>query len=352
MEFRYLSAYKIQGISHNPSDSEVLICERPDLNMKAILTRDVAGHCFLLDRKLALAEMMLTGKINDEHFDEILHTSIEEIRDERRRKLGVDGALVIEGWGDVEANIEQGMRAFGDFTTCIDPIDPDPIKQRYREHVTRLIAALSIASSKAYSVEKIAEGIYLIDPTGRIIHPIFPRAGTGSVYTSSSVDQETAEVTKQYFSVLADEANLYRVSSLLVQSKDSAYDGFRRFLFAWTALEIFVNKIFSNSRRNTFSSTSKVPAKSAYRERVVKAKESGKYAILDRFVCIAAFLADKSDDADELDNDVEVFKRIKGVRDELFHGEDVLETLLPALIVEVQSLLSKYLRRYLEQVNT
>lgn len=238
MEFRYLSVHKIQGISQNPGNPDVLLVERPDINMKAILTGDIDSHCYLLDRRLALAEMMLTGKLNDENFDEVLSARVEEIRDERRQKLGADGTLIMEGWGDVEAKIEEPTRDFGEFLICFDPIDPEAIKERYGHVITMLIASLCVASSESHKLEQVAEGIYLIDEAGKVIHPFFPRVGGGTLYTSRPIEQEIVEATKDYSTVLTNERGLERVSSLFVQSMDLEHDDFRRFIFGWSALEI------------------------------------------------------------------------------------------------------------------
>ncbi len=72
MDFRYPSAYKVQGIVHDPEQPDVMLAERPDLSMRAFLTGDVDSHCYLLDRERALAVMMLSGELNDENFDEVL----------------------------------------------------------------------------------------------------------------------------------------------------------------------------------------------------------------------------------------------------------------------------------------
>jgi hypothetical protein len=151
---------------------------------------------------------------------------------------------------------------------------------------------------------------------------------------------------------LLDDPQTWRVISLFAQSLDARNDRLKGFLFAWSATEIFVNKAFSSYSRSASSNEVRIPGTSAYSKRVAKATELGKYALLDRFVVIAALLGDDSENVDELDSDVEVFKRIKDIRDELFHGQDILETSLPSLTVDLQSLLSKYLRRHLEQVNS
>jgi hypothetical protein len=38
MTFKYLSAYKVQGVSTKSTDPDILLLDRPDLGMKATLT--------------------------------------------------------------------------------------------------------------------------------------------------------------------------------------------------------------------------------------------------------------------------------------------------------------------------
>lgn len=339
MQLRYLSVHKIQGISHKPDDPDVLLVERPDMNMKAILTGDADRHCFLLDRRSALAEMMLTGQLNDETFDEVLGTRIEEIRGKRRRKLGADGVLVIEGWGDVEAKIVEPTMDFGEFRICFDAINADAIKEQYRRDIMMLISSLSIASSGSHNVEKVADGIYLIDEAGKVVHAFFPRAGGGPI------EPEVVEATRVYSTALTDNLGLDRVSNLFVQSMNLEYDDFRRFIFGWSALEILVNKVFRYYERafvDELVSGAIVHGASRYFARITEVMK-GKFSLVDKFGVIAAILAGEASDTD-----VERFKRIKKVRDNLFHGQDVLETSLSN--AELQSLLSKYFRNHLDHI--
>jgi len=345
MQFRYLSAHKIQGISQNPDDLDVLLVERSDINMRAILTGDADRHCYLLDRRSALAEMLLIGKLDDENFDEVLSTRVEEKRDERRRKLGAAGVLVIEGWGDIEAKLEGPTRDFGEYLIAFDPINPEAIMERYRHVITPLIVSFSIASSESHRLEKVAEGIYLVDEAGKVIHPLFPRLGEGTVYISRPIDQETAEATRVYYSVLTNEGGLERVSSLFAQSMDLQYDDFRRFIFGWSALEILVSKVFRDYERafvDELVSGARVHGASRYFGRITEVMKD-KYSLVDKFGVIAAVLTGEASGAD-----IENFKRIKKIRDNLFHGQDVPETSLPN--AELQSLLGKYFRSHLDYV--
>jgi hypothetical protein len=290
--------------------------------------------------------MMLTGGLNDENFDDVLESRIEEIRGERRRKLGTNGVLTIESRGNVEAKVEEPTRDFGEILICFDPIDEDALKEQCRHDITTIIASLGIATSGNYKTERLAEGIYLIDEAGKVIHPRFPRVGGLTVYSSNPIEQRIVEAVKEYSTMLTEARGLERVSNLFVQSMNLEHDDFRRFIFGWTALEILINKVFRNYERtfvDELVSGASVHGAPRYFTRITEVMKD-KYRLVDKFSVIASILADESSDAD-----IEQFKLIKGVRDDLFHGQDVLETSLPN--AELQSLLSKYFRTHLDYIS-
>jgi hypothetical protein len=125
-------------------------------------------------------------------------------------------------------------------------------------------------------------------------------------------------------------------------------DHLRTFIFGWTALEIFINKVFSRYGGDFVSSGARVPETSRYSERITRAIENDKYPLLDKFAIIAAVLMSESvvSDVDEYDRVVNEFQGMKDVRDTFFHGQDVPETSLPN--VELQSLFAEFLRRHVD----
>jgi hypothetical protein len=66
---------------------------------------------------------------------------------------------------------------------------------------------------------------------------------------------------------------------------------------------------------------------------------SDKHTLADKFAVIAMFLDEAQDPAE-----IELFKKLKKVRDRLSHGEDVLDGSLPT--TEVQKLFEKYLSNH------
>jgi hypothetical protein len=148
-----------------------------------------------------------------------------------------------------------------------------------------------------------------------------------------------------------DKQNLSRVVRLLASSLDSKNDKLRRFIFGWTALEIFVNKFFDGHRQTFVSDKTEIPTTSRYSQRVASAVETGEYKPLDKFIIIAAVLIGVASNSDivELDDDADEFQRLKRIRNEFFHGEDISENTLPD--AEVREFLSKYMLKHINYVS-
>lgn len=107
----------------------------------------------------------------------------------------------------------------------------------------------------------------------------------------------------------------------------------------------FFNKVFRDYERafvDGLVSGASVHGASRYFARITEVMKD-KYNPVDKFSVIAAVLTGESSDAD-----IENFKRIKKIRDNLFHGQDVPETSLPN--AELQSLLNKYFRNHLDYI--
>jgi hypothetical protein len=155
---------------------------------------------------------------------------------------------------------------------------------------------------------------------------------------------------------LLDDQEFGKVVSLFAHSLNTN-DEFKRFLYGWKALEIFTDKVFRWYRQALISGKVGVPATSKYSKQLAEAKEIAKSKtppLLARFGAIAAGLANETSNSDveELDSDVDEFQHLKKLRDALFHTPDAAEASLPTVTVELQSLLSKYLRMHLQHADS
>lgn len=145
---------------------------------------------------------------------------------------------------------------------------------------------------------------------------------------------------------LMSERNLNKVYKLLIQAVSRDNDRLRRFMFSWFALEILINKVFSEYEEKFIENlTGADPAKHTkrYFDRICGVMKD-KYRLADKFVVVASRIGD-----DSIETDLVLFDKIKDIRDKLFHGNRVDDETLP--ISETVKLLKKYLRRHINGKN-
>jgi hypothetical protein len=157
MTFKYQSAYKVQGISTQSDDPDVTLLDRSDLGMKATLTGNVDVHLYPRDRSQALMTHMLGtlgGSLHSDDPKEIINAEVREIRSDRARRLGADGAVVIEIEGAIETDKEP-LREFEQFDLYSDIVDKERLREQFRQDITAFISALCKASGGTYRTENL-----------------------------------------------------------------------------------------------------------------------------------------------------------------------------------------------------
>ena len=135
------------------------------------------------------------------------------------------------------------------------------------------------------------------------------------------------------------------VNRLLVQAISKDNDKLRRFISGWSALEILINKVFSEYEKlfiQNLIGTAPTGHTQRYFDRIRNVMQ-GKYRITDKFVILVACLGDN----ESIESDIESFEFIKEKRDSLFHGNVIDESSLP--INEIVILLKKYLARHIDK---
>jgi hypothetical protein len=152
---------------------------------------------------------------------------------------------------------------------------------------------------------------------------------------------------------------LRKIIDLFAKSLDPKNDRLSSFVLAWAALEIFVKVVFDSYSLDHISDKVRSLTDSPYSGRVKRAlknykSKKDKYPLVVRFIVVAALAAEPPGKrVENLDRDVSDFENIYQVRNAVYHvGElDVAEASLPTATVEVQSLLSKYLRLHLDNIS-
>jgi hypothetical protein len=344
MEFVYVTAFAVRGVLP-PDKNDLVLVDRLDKRLKMTFTFEFTGHTSILDRQLALGTLMLkalVGVSGEATFEQRLQQEIEAIQDQRRREVDNRPIALIEIHGDTEVNLNGPMRDCGEFLLCFDAVDRDAIRDHCRGTVTALLTAFTIGTNEYYEFQKVAEGAYLVDLKGRIIHS-FSATIEGDAIVSRQIESNSIDAIRMYSGALLSEMRLGSVARLLVQALDGKADRLRRFVAGWTALEMLVSKVFSSYEKTflrALIAASPVQGAKRYFERIQDVMKD-KYRLLDKFGVVSALLDPKA-----AENDVRSFKKVKEIRDRHIHGEDVPETSLPNN--EVVALLRKYFRLHVE----
>lgn len=127
-----------------------------------------------------------------------------------------------------------------------------------------------------------------------------------TLYLSGAWDPSQQPAIQAEFAAIRGLTSLSRVHELFAASLDGAKDRLRAFQAGWSALEIFVNKVFSRYERDFLgglTSDSDPNAKEWFVARIHEVMRD-KYRLRDRFALIAGVLASSDADADVAEFDI------------------------------------------------
>lgn len=338
----FLSAYKVFGLDLKQSDNNIILLENNNPYIKAVITRNIDDQFYFLDRQVALSEMLLIGGISglsrDDGYKEKLDNKIQYIQEKRKKSLGRDCIIVIELRENIDAEVKELKEEFEDFIVCFNAYNKEEQIKKIQDRIAAILAAVRIAGDTKYEFQSIADGSYLIQPDGKIIHS-FSIKVSSSVYICEPVTESLVEKVKEYTGAIIKDDKLAKVTKLFASSLDKQNDNFKAFIHAWSALEIFINKIFPKYNEDLISRFEELSTATGLRQ-YLKIISKDKYTLVDKFSVISIFLEGENET-----DDIEKFKKIKDIRDKIFHGEDITEGSLP--IRELQLLFEKYFRSHI-----
>ena len=344
MKFKHILAFAIHGLTSKSIEEDVNLIEIQERDVLVSLSKDSDEHLSIIDRGLALATLMLKGFFGEPMQGErtrILTEEVAKIQSKRNEQAGGSAILVIDITGDTEVDLSGVQRETEDFVVIFDAIDKEYLRSQDVQIVSSIVASLALSLQRTEPIEKLSDGIYLLDSDGKVYHSFTPSV-SASVRLSSSVTPEVIETARFYAEGLRQRSNMASVVRLLNQSIDEGSDTLRSFLSAWTGLEILINKTFS-SYESRFIDTIKQGAPSHaldfYLNRVSNVM-SDKYRLIDRFIIVSHFLSNTSSKSD-----LEQFRQIKNIRDQLLHGAEIADSNLP--VHETQDILKRYLTKHL-----
>jgi hypothetical protein len=341
MLFKHIVAYNIEGISSSSLQDDLLIYESPTSNLRATLTTNPDPFLYIIDRGLSLATLLLRGifgsqKSSDLH--ERIENEIDEIRGRRNKKIKSSAILIVETSGEIDTTIEGPRQETEDFILCFDAIDKDYIKAQDQDSISVILTSLILSLGRIEKVQKIRDGVFLVDNEGKVIHSLSASAASAGVIISGLITAELQADVHDLIPLLLNRIELNRVIGLFMQSLDRSVSNLKSFISGWSALEIFINKVFrDHSTRFLEDLYDTSPSLSVHNflDRISNVMKD-KYSLVDKFNIVSHSLG-----GENIEEDIELFKSIKKTRDLLFHGQDIDESNLP--VEKVQLLFLRYL---------
>lgn len=312
-------------------------------NCRFLLTRDSDAVLAKVDEASAVGRLMLKGLVGQRgaaEFPTALAAEIEEIKAERKNKIGGQAVLVFEAQGDIDATLKEPLREHGTFIVTFDAVEKRRVRQIHQADIEAMKVAVAFESDTPSRFADLADGTYLLTEAGKIVYSIsFSMSGEASV--STSLSDEAAKRISARYAALNGADDLASVERLFSQMADYGTDRLKAFLSGWAALEILIAKSFK-SYEQAFLSPFTKGEQPTLRKRFlgrIKGVMKDKYRLTDKFIAVTAVLFPGAAN-DDVQQDYQKFCKLKDLRDSIFHGEPFSEKDLP--VHELAALLRKY----------
>jgi hypothetical protein len=344
MQYEYTVIYRILGISLKEGEKLALLITDPRRGLSAQLTSEVDALALHVDRRNAIASSLLAGLVGHPQegtFEDRVDRRMAELRQERGRALGEGPFLVINARGTAGDQMLDPKRELEHYSLSLNEEFVAALKEFWERPVADVLAAIVLAARNAVRADRVGDAIVVHQDNGKPLYCFF-LSGSATGVLSSPLSGKEAKAAQGWYDVLVANHDLERTWKLLVSSLGFSNDPLRAFLSGWAALEILVNKIFGEYNDRLFAELrrdAQPKAREIYLQRVLDVMKD-KYRLNDKFALVAASL-----NPSEADADFVVFKEAKAIRDQLAHGQDVVDSALP--VVETQRLAKKYLHFHL-----
>lgn len=348
MQINYIGIWKLHGANGLAGNAESFaIADNAADGVRATIVSNPAPYFHHIDRSLALLDITAHGGLKI-----VVNSNSSQTLAERaaaihasRKDLNLAGAyLVIERQargGEINPALR---RDADDFSVCFDGVDKKEVQSAVRPFLTAVMSAvtMNLKENAERQFSKIGEVVFLTEnDSAKPIYTFSYELGTPRVSVASPLDSEIAKSIARDAATMATDASLYSAARLLIGSLDRKTDALQAFLDAWTALEIFVNKTFSDRYEGHWHGflSSDAPAAAAPILDKLRSTMRDKYRLSDKFLIIAATLT-----PDTADDDLKEFVRLKRHRDRMLHGEQVIG---PYPTDAIQKLLERFMRLHL-----
>jgi hypothetical protein len=345
MRYEHTVVFRLRGIGYT-EHADLELTNHQERAIRAWITVDADGPCADADRSGALGTMLLHTMVGggpSGTFEERLAAESQEVKQRRRERSASGPYLVFQHRGELANWDPAAEREFDQLVIRINGPPKEAITAASASAVSALVSALALQFGQKVSVEEVCRSIVFLRDDGKPVYS-FTGEASGNIVAVTSLPRESVAQVAEWLEALLNASEFERVIRLHFSSLEAGSDTLRSFLAAWSALEIFVSKVFTAYEDQLFDDLERQSEAEAYRSylrRIVEVMKD-KYRLADKFSVVAVRLA-----PDDADDDLTIFRRAKKLRDDLAHGQDVDEDALPASAV--RSLLLKYLSLHLEE---
>ena len=158
---------------------------------------------------------------------------------------------------------------FDDFVMGVGGIPKEVIRETSDAQIAGVIAALHLACDHTISLNHLSDSSVFYRDDHKVVYA-YNLSGSANVYVSRLVTTESVSSIGTWYPKLVANSSLGRVVRLLASSVTTEGDTLRSFLAAWTALEIFVNKVFGGYEDRLFRELTEGPYPDARREHLAR----------------------------------------------------------------------------------
>jgi len=342
-KYLHTVVYKIDGIQLELGGGEIETIADSAARFRAVVSTDPDNLCFEGDRWSALANLWLNALLGHPELEitsERITEELEKIRESRKSQFGTGPYLIFVRGGEIEDfSSAKLVKDFGDFLVYQGGPPREILRQSSSPYVRAAIGAMTITMGDVHGIKTVSDTVVFFGSDGKPLY-CYTGSATADASVIRSISEEKLDSVEEWYRVISGEPPYERVVRLLVASLQSEGDALRSFLYAWTALEILINNMFSQYENRFFEELSKDRNPDAYHQclaRIRKVMNKGKYGLADKFALIAAVLSPAS-----ADEDLSRFEPAKKKRDALMHGQDFNEDTLPISVIH--ELVRKYVR--------
>lgn len=343
MRYEYVFVAEIRGLVP-PKQTEIVV-DAPAIGGSVTFTGDGNSIPEAVDLKTAIGRQLLGGlagkTIADR--DAELKLAVQVIRQNRRKPNSHEALVIVRATGETEDFELEHSREDEGFILCLGSSPAKDIQKLHKSYVQSLKAALHLASPHDASAKTLVDCVLFYRDGGK---PVFcyEMEAYGTAYVASPITPELTGDVMQFASLLSKGRSHTDVIRLLSRSMDLTSDTLLSFLSAWAAFEIFISKTFKEYEGLIFNDAGSSPIP-AHPEVIRRVREvmSDKFRLTDKFAIIAGVL-----NKNDVDADLKAFSSLKGLRDKLFHGQEIDIRNLPC--ETTRNLASKYLRLHLALV--